>query len=88
MSPIVKLPHYRPARPAFSLEPLSRWSKKPIGSAASGPEFHAPTNSTASTARLDWQTPAERFDGTPFTDRGFASVPALATTLPDTILAA
>jgi transposase InsO family protein len=27
---------------------------------------------------LDWQTPAERFDGTPFTDRGFASVPALA----------
>ena len=21
---------------------------------------------------LDWQTPAERFDGTPFTDRGFA----------------
>jgi transposase InsO family protein len=27
---------------------------------------------------LDWQTPAERFDGTPFTDRGFASVPSLA----------
>ena len=27
---------------------------------------------------LDWQTPAERFDGTPFTDRGFASVPVLA----------
>jgi transposase InsO family protein len=27
---------------------------------------------------LDWHTPAERFDGTPFTDRGFASVPALA----------
>jgi transposase InsO family protein len=27
---------------------------------------------------LEWQTPAERFDGTPFTDRGFGSVPALA----------
>ncbi len=27
---------------------------------------------------LDWQTPAERFDGTPFTDRDFRSVPALA----------
>jgi hypothetical protein len=27
---------------------------------------------------LDWHTPAERFDGTPFTDRGFGSVPALA----------
>jgi transposase InsO family protein len=27
---------------------------------------------------LDWHTPAERFDGTPFTDRGFSSVPALA----------
>ncbi len=27
---------------------------------------------------LDWQTPAERFDGTPFTDRGFTSVPSLA----------
>jgi transposase InsO family protein len=27
---------------------------------------------------LDWHTPGERFDGTPFTDRGFASVPALA----------
>ena len=27
---------------------------------------------------LDWQTPAERFDGTPFTDRGFRSAPALA----------
>jgi len=39
---------------------------------------------------LDWQTPAERFDGTPFTDRGFASVPALATVadLLDAMLAA
>ena len=27
--------------------------------------------------QLDWQTPAERFDGTPFTDRDFTSVPAL-----------
>ena len=27
---------------------------------------------------LAWHTPAERFDGTPFTDRGFRSVPALA----------
>lgn len=27
---------------------------------------------------LDWHTPAERFDGTPFTDQGFWSVPALA----------
>jgi transposase InsO family protein len=27
---------------------------------------------------LDWRAPAERFDGTPFTDRDFASVPALA----------
>jgi transposase InsO family protein len=27
---------------------------------------------------LDWQTPAERYDGTPFIDRGLASVPALA----------
>ena len=40
--------------------------------------------------QLDWQTPAERFDGTPFTDRGFASVPALANVagLLDAILAA
>jgi transposase InsO family protein len=27
---------------------------------------------------LAWQTPAERFDGTPLTDRGFEHVPALA----------
>ena len=27
---------------------------------------------------VDWHTPGERFDGTPFTDRGFGSVPALA----------
>ncbi len=27
---------------------------------------------------LGWQTPGERFDGTPFTDRGFGSVPSLA----------
>jgi len=27
---------------------------------------------------LDWQTPAERWDGTPFTDRGFEHVPAIA----------
>jgi transposase InsO family protein len=26
---------------------------------------------------LGWQTPAERFDGTPFTDRGFEHVPSL-----------
>ena len=26
---------------------------------------------------LDWQTPAERWDGTPFTDRGFEHVPAI-----------
>ena len=26
---------------------------------------------------IDWQTPAERFDGTPFTDRGFEHVPSL-----------
>ena len=39
---------------------------------------------------LDWQTPGERFDGTPFTDRGFASVPSLAgvADLLDAILAA
>jgi hypothetical protein len=39
---------------------------------------------------LDWQTPGERLDGTPFTDRGFASVPALARVaeLLDAILAA
>lgn len=39
---------------------------------------------------LDWQTPAERFDGTPFADRGFASVPALAAVadLLDAMLAA
>jgi hypothetical protein len=28
--------------------------------------------------QLGWQTPAERFEGTPFTDRGFEHVPALA----------
>lgn len=27
---------------------------------------------------IAWQTPAERFDGTPFTDRGFEHVPSLA----------
>jgi len=27
---------------------------------------------------IGWLTPAERFDGTPFTDRGFENVPALA----------
>ena len=39
---------------------------------------------------LDWQTPGERFDGTPFTDRGFSSVPSLAgvADLLDAILAA
>ena len=29
-------------------------------------------------SRICWHTPGERFDGTPFTDRGFGSVPALA----------
>jgi len=31
---------------------------------------------------LEWQTPAGRFDGTPFTNRGFEHVPALAGALP------
>jgi hypothetical protein len=26
---------------------------------------------------IGWQTPAERWDGTPFTDQGFEHVPAL-----------
>jgi hypothetical protein len=26
---------------------------------------------------IGWLTPAERFDGTPFTDRGFENIPAL-----------
>jgi hypothetical protein len=41
-------------------------------------------------SELGWRTPAERFDGTPFIDRGFASVPSLAAIadLLDAILAA
>ncbi len=31
---------------------------------------------------IGWLTPAERYDGTPFTDRGFANVPALAHLVP------
>lgn len=31
---------------------------------------------------LDWHTPAERFDGTPFTDRGFEHIPSLAAAMP------
>ncbi|MDE3192152.1 MAG: integrase core domain-containing protein [Chloroflexota bacterium] len=31
---------------------------------------------------IDWCTPAERYDGTPFTDRGFDNVPALAHLVP------
>jgi transposase InsO family protein len=31
---------------------------------------------------LSWQTPGERFDGTPFADRGFEHVPSLATVAP------
>ncbi len=27
---------------------------------------------------IDWCTPGERYDGTPFTDRGFENIPALA----------
>lgn len=27
---------------------------------------------------LGWRTPAERYDGTPFLDRGFENIPALA----------
>ena len=40
--------------------------------------------------QLDWQTSAERFDGTLFTDRDFTSVPALTNIadLPDAIRAA
>ena len=31
---------------------------------------------------IGWLTPAERFDGTPFTDRGFDNIPALAHLMP------
>jgi hypothetical protein len=31
---------------------------------------------------LGWQTPAERFDGTPFVDHGFEHVPSLAAVAP------
>ena len=31
---------------------------------------------------IGWLTPAERYDGTPFTDRGFDHVPALAHLVP------
>ena len=31
---------------------------------------------------IDWSTPAERFDGTPFTDRGFDNIPSLEHLVP------
>jgi len=39
---------------------------------------------------LGWVTPAERYDGTPYTDRGFQNIPALAHLQPwvDTVVGA
>jgi hypothetical protein len=45
-----------------------------VRSVAAGAYLHAPTSSTAS-GELGWRTPAERFDGTAFTDRDFNHSP-------------
>jgi hypothetical protein len=40
------------------------------------PHTPPPTATTDSTGSSGWRTLAERFDGTPFTDRGFEHVPS------------
>lgn len=37
----------------------------------------APRSQPGSSRRLDWHTPAERYDRTPFTARGFERIPSL-----------
>ena len=63
------------SRPRSSTASTSPTSPPPRPPSSPTP---ATTTTTGSTAQLGWQTPAERFDGTPFTDRGFEHVPALA----------
>jgi transposase InsO family protein len=40
-------------------------------------EYAAYFNYHRLSSAIGWLTPAERFDGTPFTDRGFQHIPAL-----------
>ena len=60
-------------------EVLDREVFRTIDDAADGlARFAAYYNYDRLHGELGWQTPAERFDGTPFTARGFERVPALA----------
>ena len=68
-------PSGRPSRPRCSTASTSPTSRRPR---PRSPPTRATTTTTGSTASSSWQTPAERFDGTPFTDRGFEHVPSLA----------
>jgi len=55
------------------LNVIERRTRPPMGSPASRPT----TTTDRLYGELDWHTPAERYDGTPFTARGFEGVPAL-----------
>lgn len=67
-------------RPGGSVRSESRWydAAHQRGDRAAVTAYAGYYNCHRLHGELGWQTPAERFDGTPFTDRGFGSVPALS----------
>ena len=61
-----------------STELLDRQVFRTLEAAAAGlTGFSAYYNYDRLHGELDWHTPAERYDGTPFTARGFERVPSL-----------
>ncbi len=62
----------------LQLEVLDRQVFRSLGDAESAlAQYASYFNYHRLSSAIGWLTPAERFDGTPFTDRGFAHIPAL-----------
>ncbi len=63
-------------------DPQRRWLRSLAEAEAALADFARYYNYHRLHGEIGWCTPAERYDGTPFTDRRFENVPALAHLVP------
>jgi len=76
------LPSDSPAKMAASTSRIRRAAERAVTAYAGYYNYHRLHG------ELGWHTPAQRFDGTPFTDRGFENIPGVSELLSELLAAA